>query len=58
VIFDPTKITDNATFEKPHAYSTGFRAVLVNGQPVVQNDKTTNYLPGEPVYGPAKPRHD
>ncbi|MCK5104291.1 MAG: amidohydrolase family protein, partial [Cyclobacteriaceae bacterium] len=31
VIFDPDKITDNATFEEPHQYATGMVHVFVNG---------------------------
>lgn len=33
VVFDPAKVGDLATFEKPHAYATGFVHVFVNGQP-------------------------
>ena len=51
-IFDPAKITDLATFEKPHQYSTGFRAVIVNGMAVVEDDHVTDALPGVPVMGP------
>lgn len=31
VLFDPARLEDKATFEKPHQYSEGFDAVLVNG---------------------------
>jgi N-acyl-D-amino-acid deacylase len=41
VIFDAEKITDRATFEKPHAYSTGIEYVFVNGGMVVNNGKHT-----------------
>jgi len=34
-IFDPAKVEDKATFEKPHQYAVGFRYVLVNGNPVI-----------------------
>jgi N-acyl-D-amino-acid deacylase len=33
VLFDPAKVGDAATFEKPHAYANGFQYVLVNGEP-------------------------
>jgi N-acyl-D-amino-acid deacylase len=39
VIFDENKVKDESTFEKPHAYSTGFQYVLVNGQLVVVEGK-------------------
>jgi N-acyl-D-amino-acid deacylase len=32
VLFDPGKVTDQATFEKPHQYASGFDVVLVNGK--------------------------
>jgi N-acyl-D-amino-acid deacylase len=37
VIFDENKVQDRATYEHPHAYSTGFEYVIVNGQLVVEN---------------------
>jgi N-acyl-D-amino-acid deacylase len=39
VIFDEKKISDAATYEKPHAYSTGFTYILVNGQVTIENGK-------------------
>lgn len=32
VIFDPDTVTDQATFEQPHAYPKGINTVIVNGQ--------------------------
>lgn len=52
VIFDPETITDNATFDNPHQYATGFRYVLVNGVPVVIDDNVVGNLPGRPIHGP------
>jgi N-acyl-D-amino-acid deacylase len=49
VVFDPAKVTDHATFDSPHQYATGFHSVLVNGVPVVTNDKHTQARPGKPV---------
>jgi N-acyl-D-amino-acid deacylase len=46
VVFDPKKIQDNATFKEPHAYATGFRLVIVNGQVVVENDRHNGAGPG------------
>ena len=39
VIFDEKEVRDVSTYEKPHAYSTGFRYVLVNGETVVEEGK-------------------
>ncbi len=39
VIFDPELLRDNANFEKPHQYSTGFDWVLVNGKVAVESGK-------------------
>lgn len=54
VIFDDKTVSDHATFEQPHQYSTGFYYVLVNGQLVVENGKHTGVRSGIPLYGPAK----
>ena len=48
-IFDPAKVHDNATFEAPHQYATGFHSVLVNGVPVITGDAHTQARPGKPV---------
>ena len=47
VVFDPAKVRDNATFTDPHQYATGFRLVLVNGEPVIENDQHTGAGPGQ-----------
>jgi N-acyl-D-amino-acid deacylase len=52
VIFDPDKIRDNATFEKPRQYATGVVHVLVNGVPVIKNGEHTGARPGRVVRGP------
>jgi N-acyl-D-amino-acid deacylase len=46
VIFDAARVSDVATFEKPHAYATGIPYVLVNGVPVVKNGEHTGAKPG------------
>ncbi len=49
-IFDPDTVTDRATYEKPAQYSTGIRYVLVNGQPVVADEKLVEGIyPGRGV---------
>ena len=52
VIFDPEKITDNATFEDPHHYSTGMVHVFVNGIQVLKDGDHTGAFPGRVVRGP------
>jgi N-acyl-D-amino-acid deacylase len=37
VVFDANTVSDPATYEKPHQYSTGFKYVLVNGKITVDN---------------------
>lgn len=49
VVFDLAKVQDNATFESPHQYATGFARVFVNGVEVVKDDKHTNAKPGRAV---------
>lgn len=49
VVFDPAKVTDQATFDNPHHYAVGFRYVLVNGVAVVKEDAHTQARPGKPV---------
>jgi len=47
VLFDPEKVQDKATFEKPHQFSEGFDLVLVNGVPIVEDGKLTSDRPGK-----------
>ncbi|GAA0557599.1 N-acyl-D-amino-acid deacylase family protein [Chitinophaga japonensis] len=54
VIFDAQEVIDRATFEAPHQYSTGFKYVLVNGQPELANGQHTGARNGRPLYGPGK----
>ncbi|MBI3662368.1 MAG: D-aminoacylase [Acidobacteria bacterium] len=51
-IFDPAKIQDHATFEKPHQYSTGMVHVFVNGVQVLKDGEHTGATPGRVVLGP------
>lgn len=52
VLFDPAKIQDHATFEKPHQYSTGVLHVFVNGVQVLKDGEHTGAKPGRVVRGP------
>lgn len=56
VIFDPAKIKDNATFEKPHQYSEGMIHVFVNGIQVLRDGEHTGAKPGRFVKGPGYPQ--
>jgi N-acyl-D-amino-acid deacylase len=47
VIFDPARIGDTASYERPHAYPAGIPYVLVNGVPVVDGDDQTTARPGQ-----------
>lgn len=52
VVFDPLKIQDHATYEKPHQYASGMIHVYVNGVQVLKNGEHTNATPGRVVRGP------
>jgi N-acyl-D-amino-acid deacylase len=52
VIFDPAKVKDNATFEKPHQYAEGMIHVFVNGVQVLKDNEHTGAKPGRFVKGP------
>lgn len=52
VVFDPATITDHATFEDPHQYSTGVHHVFVNGGHVLADGEHTGATPGRVVRGP------
>ena len=49
VVFDPEAIADLATFDDPLQYSSGVKAVWVNGELVWENDKETGARPGQIV---------
>jgi N-acyl-D-amino-acid deacylase len=46
VVFDPQRIRDRATIEDPGALSEGMIHVLVNGIPVLENERFTGERPG------------
>jgi N-acyl-D-amino-acid deacylase len=57
VVFDPAKINDLATFDKPHQYSTGMVHVFVNGTQVLRDGEHTGAKPGQVVRGPGWTGH-
>jgi N-acyl-D-amino-acid deacylase len=51
-IFDPVRIADRATYERPHQYAVGMRHVFVNGVQVLRDGEHTGAKPGRFVHGP------
>ncbi|MGW4799099.1 amidohydrolase family protein [Nonomuraea sp. NPDC004297] len=55
VVFDLATVQDNATFTKPAQRSTGFRHVLVNGTPIIQDgEEILEARPGQPIRRPTR----
>src|SRR5437667_10323737 len=52
VVFDPIRIQDYASYDKPHQYSTGVLDVFVNGVQVLKDGEHTGAKPGRVVRGP------
>jgi N-acyl-D-amino-acid deacylase len=52
VVFDPSTIRDNGTFEKPQQLASGVNDVFVNGVQVLKDGKHTGAKPGRFVHGP------
>lgn len=52
VVFDPARIQDHATFDRPHQYATGVKDVFVNGVQVLKDGEHTGAKPGRVVPGP------
>ena len=46
-VFDPARVRDTATFEKPHQYAEGFLSVIVNGKVVFDGKAMTAARPGK-----------
>ena len=47
LLFDPAKVQDKATFEKPHQYSEGFDWVFVNGTPAIEDGSVSMFQSGK-----------
>ncbi|MEJ1238533.1 D-aminoacylase [Chryseolinea sp. T2] len=54
VVFDEATVGDPSTFSKPHAYSTGFRYVVVNGALAIDDGKITTSRNGQVLLGPGR----
>jgi hypothetical protein len=54
VVFDPARVRDMATYDKPHQYAEGFAYVIVNGQIVYENGVMTTARPGKVLYSAGK----
>jgi N-acyl-D-aspartate/D-glutamate deacylase len=46
-LFDPDRVTDRATYDKPFQYSEGIAYVIVNGKLVIDQGKHTGARPGK-----------
>jgi N-acyl-D-glutamate deacylase len=56
VVFDPTTITDRATFTAPNQTSVGMRHVVVHGVPVIRDAALVrSALPGRAIRRPVTP---
>ena len=51
VVFDPARVRDTATFEKPKSYAEGVPFVIVNGVIVIDNNQHTGARPGRALLG-------
>src|SRR5579864_3428741 len=51
VLFDPAKVRETNSYEKPKSYPDGIPYVLVNGVLVIDQGKHTGARPGKVIYG-------
>jgi dihydroorotase/N-acyl-D-amino-acid deacylase len=51
VVFDPERVGDLATFERPHQYAEGVTHVITNGEVVFEGGAMTPARPGVVLYG-------
>jgi N-acyl-D-aspartate/D-glutamate deacylase len=52
VVFDPSRVSDTATFASPKQYPEGINFVLVNGRVVIDKGNHTGERPGMALRGP------
>ena len=50
-VFDPAKVGETNSFEKPKSYAEGVPYVLVNGVVVIDGGQHTGARPGKPLRG-------
>jgi N-acyl-D-amino-acid deacylase len=48
-IFDPGRVNDRASFEKPRREATGINLVIINGRVAFENNHTLDKLPGSVI---------
>lgn len=53
-VFDEMEVADQATYDRPHQYPVGIRAVFTNGVMVFDGKEMTEARPGMAVYGPGR----
>ena len=49
VVFDAARVQDMATYSDPHHYAVGIAHLLINGQAVLRDGRTTKARPGTPI---------
>ena len=52
VVFDPAKVNDVATYERPKQFPEGIATVVVNGEPVLVDGVRTEARPGRALLHP------
>lgn len=52
IIFDPAKVNDLATYDKPQQLATGMIDVFVNGKLILKEGEPIGATPGKFVKGP------
>jgi N-acyl-D-aspartate/D-glutamate deacylase len=48
-VFDPGRVNDRASFEKPRREATGIEMVIVNGRVAFENNQALGNLPGSVI---------
>jgi len=56
VVFDPTVVRDEATYDRPHQYAAGIRWVIVNGMVEIDGDTHMDRRPGRVLTPPLPSR--
>lgn len=52
LLFDANRVKAKATYDKPHAYSSGITHVWINGEPIIKEAIFQKIKPGRFLYGP------